>query len=130
MRKHNHPLAGLALGLLACTGLPAQAVTPDQFVVRDTRDIIELCTTAKADPLYTAAINFCQGYLVGSYHYQEALYGGPGFKPVVCFPEPKPTRNEVIAQYIDWAKAHPEYGHDRPVVTLAKFLAETWPCKD
>ena len=49
MRKHNHPLACLALGLLACTGLPAQAVTPDQFVVRDTRDIIELCTTAKTD---------------------------------------------------------------------------------
>ena len=130
MRKPNHPLAGLALGLLAFTGLPAQAVTPDQFIVHDTRDIIELCTTPKTDPLYTAAIHFCHGYLVGAYQYQEALYSGPGLKPVVCPPEPKPTRNEAIAQYIEWAKAHPEYGNDRAVNTSAKFLAETWPCKE
>lgn len=130
MLKQNHPLAGLALGFLASLGLPAQAVTPDQFVVHNTRDIIELCTTAKTDPLYTAAINFCQGYLIGSYHYQEALYSGPGIKPVVCFPEPKPTRDEGIARYIDWAKAHPEFADDRAVETLSRFLAETWPCKD
>jgi len=129
MRKHNHPLAGLVLGLLACAGLPAHAVTPDQFVVHDTRDMIEICSTAKTDPLYTAAANFCEGYLVGAYHYQEALYSGPGIKQVVCFADPKPSRNEVIAKYVDWAKAHTEYGKDRAVDTFSKFLAETYPCK-
>lgn len=115
---------------LAGLALQAQAVTEEQFVVRNTQDIIEICTTPPTDPLYTAAANFCQGYLLGAYHYQDALYQGPGLKPVVCLPDPRPTRNEGIAQYVEWAKAHPEYAQDRAVDTLSKFLAETWPCKN
>ncbi len=129
MRKLIRQLICFNLGALAGLSLQAQAVTQEQFVVRSTQDIIDVCTTAPADPLYTAAINFCHGYLVGAYHYQEALYSGPGMKPVVCHPEPKPTRNEAIAAYIQWAKSHPEYAKDRAVDTLAKFLAESWPCK-
>jgi hypothetical protein len=118
------------MGFLVCAGMPAHAVTEDHFLARDTRDIIELCSALKTEPLYTAAVNFCQGYLVGAYHYQDSLYSEPGIRPVVCFPEPKPTRIEAIAQFIEWAKAHPEYGQDRAVDSMSKFLAEKWPCKN
>jgi len=130
MRHLPRPLARFGLSALACLSLQAQAVTPEHFVVHNTQDIIDVCSTAQADPLYTAAIHFCQGYLVGAYHYQEALFSGPGIKPVVCFSDPKPSRNEGVAKFIEWAKAHPEYAQDRAVETFSKFLAETWPCKN
>ena len=130
MRHLTRRLARFGFGALACLGLQAQAATAEQFVVHNTQDIVEVCSTPQSDPLYTAAVHFCQGYLVGAYHYQEALYAGPGVKPVVCLPEPKPTRNEGVAKFVQWAKAHPEYAKDRAVEAFSKFLAETWPCKE
>lgn len=32
-----------------------------------TGDLVNLCSTAETDPLYTAAVNFCQGFAVGVY---------------------------------------------------------------
>lgn len=130
MRKPIRRLLCLSVAALAGLGLEAQAVSEQQFVVHNTQDIVDICTTPAADPLYTAAVNFCQGYLMGAYHYQEALYMGTGIKPVVCLPDPRPTRNEGIAKYIEWARAHPEYAQDRAVDSFSKFLAETWPCKN
>jgi len=130
MRHLIRRLASVGLGALAGLSLQAQAVTPEHFVVHNTQELVDVCSTAQSDPLYTAAIHFCHGYLVGAYHYQEALYNGPGIKPVVCFADPKPTRNEGVAKFIQWANAHPEYAQDRAVESYSKFLAETWPCKN
>jgi hypothetical protein len=81
------------------------------------------------DPLYMAAVHFCEGYLVGAYHYQEALYSGPDQTPLVCPPNPKPSRDQAIAEYIAWAKSHPEYGKELAVNTMMKYLIEHWPCQ-
>jgi hypothetical protein len=124
------PLVCFSAALLAALSLPAQAISENQFMVHNTQDIIDVCTAPTTDPLYTAAINFCHGYLVGAYHYQEALYSGPDVKPVVCPPDPPPTHSEGVAKYIEWAKAHPQYANDRAVDSLSRFLAETWPCKN
>lgn len=129
MRKPIRQLLGYGFAAMACLSLQAQAITPEHFVVHNTQDIIDVCATDATDPLYTAAIHFCHGYLVGTYQYQESLYSGPNIKQVVCFPEPRPTRNEGISKYIQWATVHPEYAKDRAVDTLARFLVETWPCK-
>lgn len=107
----------------------SQAVTQDNFLARNTQDIIELCTVAPADPLYVAATHFCHGYLVGAYQFQEAFYNGPDISPLVCPPEPKPSRNQAIAQFIEWAKSHPEYAKERAVDTEMRFLVKQWPCK-
>jgi hypothetical protein len=122
--------AGVAGAALAGLAMQSQAVTQDNFLVRNTQDIIELCSVTPTDPLYTAATHFCQGYLVGAYHYQEAFYNGPGLSPLVCPPNPKPSRNQAIAQFVEWAKSHPEYAQERTVDTLMKYLVENWPCKD
>jgi len=107
----------------------SHAVTKDNFLVRDTNDIIALCTAPGTDPLYTAAVHFCHGYLVGAYHYQDALYSGPGRTPLVCPPNPKPSRDQAIAGYIAWARQHPEYGKALTVNTMMKYAVERWPCK-
>ena len=120
---------GLVAGALACLTSTAQATNQDDFLVRNTADIVALCSTAPGDPLYIPAMNFCQGYLVGIYQYQDDFFHGAGLTPVVCPPAPKPTRNQTVMDYLAWSKAHPQYANDLAVNSFMKFLVDTWPCK-
>ena len=95
MRKTIQQNLCLAVFLLAGFAAQPYAVTQDNFLARDTNDIIELCSAQADDPLYTAAVHFCHGY----------------------------------AEFIAWAKSHPEYGRERAVNTMFKYLIERWPCK-
>ncbi len=107
----------------------AGAVTEKDFVAETTRDLLNLCTVSPDDPLYHQAVNFCHGYLVGAYHYYEAVSSGPKGIKFVCQPDPAPSRNDSINKFIEWAKAHPQYLGERPVETEFRFLMEEWPCK-
>ena len=113
---------------LLLTPMAAGAVSEKDFEARTTEELIRLCTAPPDDPLYHQAINFCHGYLVGAFHYYEASKSGPGGIQMVCPPEPRPSRNETIGQFIDWAKAHPQYWKEPPVETEFRFLVEKWPC--
>ena len=117
----------LAVGILL-PGLAGAAGEKD-FEVQTTENLINLCTVATDDPLYHQAINFCHGYLVGAYHYYEAAGSGPGGLKLVCLPDPRPSRNETIDMFIEWAKAHPQHMKETPVETEFRFLMEKWPCK-
>lgn len=108
--------------------LRAEALTEEDFTIRTTEALMNLCTASPDDPAYTAAINFCHGYLIGSLHFHMAETAGDESKRLVCFPNPSPTRNEGVKMFIDWAKSHPEYMKDFPVETEFRFLVETWPC--
>ncbi len=119
------------LGVAAAAWLwaaPASAVTPDDFIVKNAEDVVDLCSTPETDPLYTAAINFCHGYLVGALAYHRALYSKQGHEEIVCFPEPRPQRSHGVSEFVVWAKAHPEYKDENAVEALFKFLVEKWPC--
>jgi len=111
--------------------IPTLAAAADQedFVVDSTDDLIGLCTTAPSDPLYSAAVHFCHGYLVGAYDYYAAANSGPEGQRLVCFPDPPPSRNDAVAMFVKWAKAHPEYMNEPPVETEFRFLMEKWPCQ-
>jgi hypothetical protein len=104
------------------------ATTENEFQVTSTHDLVALCTTPEADPLYTAAVNFCQGYLVGAWQYHKAM-ATRRKRDFVCFPDPPPTRSQAITAFLSWAKAHSEYDRESPVETLFKFLVEKWPCR-
>ncbi len=107
----------------------AGAVSQEDFKVHTTENLINLCTAASDDPLFAQAVNFCHGFLVGSYRYHEAIARGPKGRRLVCPPDPKPSRNEAIDKFVDWAKAHPEYMNEPPVETEFRFLMEQWPCR-
>jgi hypothetical protein len=108
--------------------MAAGAVSEADFQARTTENMINLCTAAPDDPLYQQAVNFCHGYLVGAFHYYEASSAGPGGVELVCPPKPRPSRNNAIDMFIDWAKAHPQYWNEPPVETEFRFLMEKWPC--
>ena len=105
------------------------AVTEKDFEAETTEAFVNLCTVSADDPLYHQAVNFCHGYLVGAYHYHEAVSSGPKGKRLVCMPDPMPFRNDAIDKFIEWAKAHPQHWGETPVETEFRFLMEKWPCK-
>jgi hypothetical protein len=116
------------LALLLLAPAVAGAVSEEDFQVKTTQNILNLCTASPEDPLFAQAVNFCHGYLVGAYHYYEAAVSGPDGRRFVCPPDPRPSRNETIEMFIEWVKAHSQFWNDPPVETEFRFLTETWPC--
>jgi Rap1a immunity proteins len=109
--------------------LSALAATPDQFRVRSTADLVEICSTPANDPMYAAAISFCHGFAVGAYQYYLASVSGPEGKPFVCLPDPSPSRTEGVQMFVAWARQNPQYMDEPAVETLFRWLATTWPCR-
>jgi len=107
----------------------AGTVTKSDFQVKNTQSLLNLCNVNTDDPLYGQALHFCHGYLVGAFHFYKVSRLGPKSEHLVCVPEPAPSRNDAIDQFISWANAHPEHMHEVPVETEFRFLIETWPCK-
>ena len=107
----------------------AGAVSEKDFEVQTTQNLINLCTTPVDDPLHNHAVNFCHGYLVGAYHYYEAISSGPKGIQLVCLSDPLPSRNDTIVMFIEWVKTHPQHLGETAVETQFRFLMEKWPCK-
>jgi hypothetical protein len=107
----------------------AGEVSVEDFQVKTTKDLFDLCTAPDNEPLASHAIHFCHGYLVGAFHYYAASVAGPEGLPLVCPPDPRPYRNETIGMFIQWVKDHPQYWDELPVETEFRFLIEKWPCE-
>lgn len=122
-------LSCLALLTLLFAGSANAIVTEDDFVARKTQNIINLCTASPQDTYYREAIHFCQGYLVGAFHYYASQSANDPTLQTVCYPNPRPSRNVAIGMFVAWAKNHPEFMNELPVDTEFRFLNETWPCK-
>jgi len=120
---------GFLLSVLLTLPAVAGAVSEKDFEAKTTRDLISVCSAAPDDPLHLQAVNFCEGYLVGAFHYYQASTSGPKATKLVCLPDPQPSRNDAIKMFIEWAKAHPQHETERPVETEFRFLMEKWPCK-
>jgi hypothetical protein len=121
----------MILVLLGAFLIPAWvgAIEKGDFIVDTTGDLLELCTAPESDLLHKEAVNFCLGFLVGSYHYHVAANAGPKGDHLVCPPDPPPPRAKVAGMFIDWAKKHPGYMNEEAVETWFRFLIETYPCK-
>lgn len=122
-------LAGAIAGLLAMVPSVGSAATEKNFYVKTTRDLVALCSTPADDPLRTAAINFCEGFLVGAYQYHMLSVKTEGRAPLVCPPDPPPSRDESVVRFIQWSKAHDAVLETHPVAGLFEFLAQTFPCR-
>ena len=53
---------------VACFFVPAvaAAVTTDDFLVRTTENLLNLCSVVRQDPQHREAIHMCHGYLIGA----------------------------------------------------------------
>lgn len=112
--------------LLAATS--ARAVTEGNFELRNGADLVALCGVAKDDPMRSLAFQMCEGYCAGVYQAILALTTHKGLQPLFCPPNPPPSRNEAIAQFVEWSKEKTQYQGDRPADFLGRFLVEVFAC--
>ena len=117
----------LAGTIAVCGASPGWGATENSFLVRSTRDLVDVCAPAPSDPLATAAVNFCQGFMVGAYQYYT-IDAAATNRQLFCPPSPLPSRNEAIAQFVTWAKARPAVLDQVAVEGMFRFLAERYPC--
>ena len=125
-------LLSLLLVSLLVPGLARAAVTDEDFEVKTTRNLINLCAVSADDPRAKEAIQMCEGYMVGAFHFYLATNSGKsdrGDMRLVCMPNPAPSRDEAIAMFVEWAKANPQYMKEPPVESEFRFLSAKWPCK-
>ena len=116
--------AVLALAIPAWAG----AVTQEDFKIETARDVVDVCSVPESDSYYAVATAFCHGYAVATYDVYEALTSRKDAKQFVCIPNPAPPRTRVIADFVSWMNAHPQYDEEHPSNAIFKFLVEKWPC--
>ena len=118
--------AALAALFVAVSG-QVQALNPDGFKVTSTAHLLELCNIPADDPLYSASMGFCLGYIDAALDYHAALTAGENYNPITC-PAAEVTREEVVVVVRDWAKGSPQHLGEHPVVGVMRAVSEKWPC--
>jgi Rap1a immunity proteins len=121
-------LIASGFGIAACVGTARAAVTEDDFLLRNTGDLVDVCTATQADPMYTAAVNFCQGFGVGVFRVLQEEDMARRSRHLFCLPNPPPTRNEGLAAFVQWAKADASRMSQPAADGIAAFLADQYKC--
>jgi hypothetical protein len=128
MMRVSKWLSGLALCIGLSAGSAHAAVTEDTFLLHSAGDLVELCSAAQSDPLYTAAVNFCHGFTVGVFRVLQEEDMAKLSRHMFCLPTPMPTRNEGIANFVQWARADAGRLALQPADAIAAFLTQQFPC--
>jgi Rap1a immunity proteins len=118
----------VAAALILLSPCAAFAATEANFAAGTTGDLGELCTATPDTAIGTAAVNFCEGFAEGAVSVEMqnlAAFGGP--KPF-CMPNPLPTRNEALSEFVKWARASPDRMSASSTDGLFRFLSERYPC--
>ena len=59
----------LALASFLVPGLAGAAVTDEDFVLSTTQNLVNLCSVSASDPRAKEAIQMCEGFMLGAYHF-------------------------------------------------------------
>jgi len=128
--RRRWTMACLLAALAAQPGTARAAVTEDMFKMRDTSDLVGLCSAGQSDPLYVAAIHFCQGFGSGAYGVASEYEAAHRRTRMFCPPDAdhRPSRNAAIADFVQWAGARPDVMGLPVTDGLLRFLSDRFPC--
>ena len=108
MRNAPRIAAWMFLSVALMGMVPAQAaLSRDSFLLRNTNDLVDLCSATRSDPLHVAATNFCHGFTVAAFRLLWAEDMARRSNHLLCVPRPQPTRDEVLGVFLDWARVTP-----------------------
>jgi len=113
--------------LASSFGSARAAVTEADFQMRTAQDLVDLCSAAQNDPLATPAVNFCHGFAIGVYQALSSEQAAMRRK-LFCLPDPPPTRNQALADFVSWARTTPSALAERPADAILHFLTQRYPC--
>ena len=88
----RHMAALAVICAAASLGSARAAVSTDNFLVRNTGDLVDLCSAANTDTLYTAAVNFCHGFAVGVFRVLQEEDQARASGRLFCLPQQAPSR--------------------------------------
>ena len=74
------------------------------------------------------AQTFCYGFGEGVYQGSE-LTKDPKAPKTVCLPAGGVARDEVLAEFIRWAIANPQFHQEKAAASILRFLPIRFPCK-
>jgi hypothetical protein len=130
MNRRSTGFALVAVGVLAVSGARAATVTPDDFQLATTANLVTLCSAPEADPLYTPARNFCHGFAVGTYRAVATEVAASRAKhKLFCMPDTPMTRDKAVAAFVQWASARPKTLEESPTDGIIEYLSVQYPCK-
>ena len=118
----------VAAALVLLAPCAPHAATESNFGAATTADLVELCTAASDNTIGTAAVNFCEGFAQGAVLVEMqnmAAFRGP---KLFCMPNPLPSRNEALSEFVNWARASPDRMAATSTDGLFRFLSERYPC--
>ncbi len=132
MSKRRWTTTCLLLLSVMQPGTGHAAVTEDMFQMRDTSDLVGLCSAGQADPLYVAAIHFCQGFGSGAYSVASEYQAAQSRARTFCSPsaDRRPSRNTAVAEFVQWANARPDAMRLPATDGLLRFLSDRFPCPE
>ena len=118
----------VAAGLVLLAPCAPHAATDANFGASTTGDLVELCTATPDNAIGMAAVNFCEGFAQGAVSVEMQNMAAFRGAKLFCMPNPPPTRNEALSEFVKWARA----SSDRMAATstdgLFRFLSERYPC--
>jgi Rap1a immunity proteins len=112
----------------ASAAAASAAVQESQFPPRTVADLIAICAPAQDDPLMTAAVNFCHGYVEGAVDVEEAHEAQRGGRKLFCLPTPRPPRGSELTSFIAWANQRPTRLQMPAIDGMFIYLAGKYPC--
>jgi hypothetical protein len=126
--RRSAPITLALLAALWCVPGRAQEVTTQDFQVRNTGQLANLCSAGPKDKEGVAAINFCHGFTQAAVDMQFTEEREQGQKRSICFPNPPPKRTTTIGEFVTWARAKPDRLATPPTKGFLDFMAERFPC--
>ena len=123
---------GLVAALLAMGGAglatSAAAVENDAFLLDSTADLAALCGAQPTDANYAEAVHMCQGFIIATHLFHEALARETN-EDIYCDENaPEMSRNEVMAHFADWAARRPDMAQTNALDGLLTWAEATFPC--
>ena len=128
MRRSSVALA-LGLALAPWTSwAQTDGYTLEDYQLGTSGDLLDICTLDESHVQYWEARAFCLGYFTGGLHLHAALAAAVDFPRIACPPAER-TRNDVVAAFVAYARAHPEHLQEQPMDTVFRAVNDQWPCE-
>lgn len=110
--------------LFAVFAFSGAAQAQEKIPVLSTQELVNVCKT----PASPESRSFCVGYVTAIYDTYLATRNPKTSKSNICIKQPAPTRDEVIAGYMQWAQDNPPAASGPASGTFLRFLTVRFPC--